>query len=219
MRILATTDFHGSAEAFRKTVLKATQSCIDVVVVCGDVTHFGSLKEAKGLLSILSGAPCLVLFVPGNCDPPRLATEKTQGIECIHGKCEQIGGIHFIGVGGSSPSPFNTPFELSEMEIANILEQGYSNCGRENHIILVSHDPPKDTKVDVTSRGEHVGSYSVREFIENIKPRLVLCGHIHEAKGKDKIGDTIVVNPGPARWGQAALVDFDKKIEVKHYSL
>ncbi|MDH5494886.1 MAG: metallophosphoesterase [Candidatus Bathyarchaeota archaeon] len=45
MRILATTDFHGNAEAFRKTTLKAKLYHVDVVVVCGDITHFGSHPE------------------------------------------------------------------------------------------------------------------------------------------------------------------------------
>jgi hypothetical protein len=219
LRILATTDFHGSAEAFRKTVLKATQSRVDIIVVCGDVTHFGSLEEAKKLLSILSDAPCPVLFVPGNCDPPNLAEENIEGVKCIHGKCEPINTVNFVGVGGSSPTPFGTPFELSEVDLANILEQGYNSCKSGNRVILVSHDPPKDTKLDATFRGEHVGSYSVREFVKRVKPKLVLCGHIHEAVGVDKIGDAMVVNPGPVRQGQCALIDFDEKIEIDLDSL
>ena len=219
LRILATTDFHGSAEAFRKTVLKATQNRVDVVVVCGDVTHFGSLEKAKGLLSILSDVPCPVLFVPGNCDPPSLAEENVGGAICIHGKCKRVRDVDFVGIGGSSPSPFGTPFELSEVELANILEQGYNSCKSEDKIVLVSHDPPKDTRVDVTFRGEHVGSFSIREFVERVGPRLVLCGHIHEAVGMDTIGSTIVLNPGTARHGQCSLVDLDERVEVKVDSL
>jgi hypothetical protein len=64
-----------------------------------------------------------------------------------------------------------------------------------------------------------VGSYSVREFVKRVKPKLVLCGHIHEAVGVDKIGDAMVVNPGPVRQGQCALIDFDEKIEIDLDSL
>jgi len=43
---------------------------------------------------------------------------------------------------------------------------------------------------------EHVGSKAVREVIEKYQPLLGLHGHIHESKGYDKIGRTLVINPG-----------------------
>jgi len=217
LRILATTDFHGSAEAFRKTALKAEQSLVDIVIVCGDVTHFGTLQQGKELLSLLHISP--VLFVPGNCDLPSLVDVKIKGIESIHGKCRKIDSVNFLGLGGSSPSPFDTPFELSEVEIANLLEKGFSTCQAEDGFVLVSHPPPKDTKVDVTSTGQHVGSFSVRDFIEKTNPNLVLCGHIHEATGIDKISDTIIVNPGPARHQRCAIIDINEDVRVKLDSL
>jgi len=219
LKILATTDFHGDVKAFQKVSLKARRSHVNMIAVCGDVTHFGSVQQAKELLSSLLDIKSSVLFVPGNCDPPTLAEEKIETIESIHGKCKQIGNINFFGVGGSSPSPFDTPFELTETEIANILEQGYNSCQANHRTILISHSPPKDTKVDVTSAGEHAGSFSVREFIEKTNPDLVLCGHIHEATGIDRINDTIIVNPGPARHGKCALIDFDESINVRLESL
>jgi len=215
LRILAATDFHGDIGAFRKFAFKAKRSHVDVIAVCGDVTHFGSMQQAKELLATLLAVQSSVLFVPGNCDPPALAEEKIETIESIHGKCKQIGNINFFGAGGSSPSPFDTPFELTETEIANILEQGYNACQAKHRTILISHSPPKNTKVDVTSAGEHVGSLSVREFIEKTNLDLVLCGHIHEATGIDRINDTIIVNPGPARHGKCALIDFSESINVK----
>lgn len=213
MRILATTDFHGSAEAFRKTALKAGQSHADVVVVCGDVTHFGLPQQARELLSLINTAP--TLFVPGNCDPPTLAEEKLETAESVHGKCRQINSVNFLGVGGSSPSPFHTPFELSETEIANILRQAYNACQTKSTTVLVSHSPPKNTNVDIAFTGEHVGSISLREFIEKTSPKLVICGHIHEAPGTDTINNTTIVNPGPARHGRCALVDLNKTTNIK----
>ena len=215
LRILATTDFHGYAEAFRKIALKARQSRADVVVVCGDVTHFGSLQQAKELLSPLRNTRCPVLFVPGNCDPPTLIDTKIENVESIHGKCKQFGNINFLGVGGSSPTPFDTPFELTEAEIAHILEQGFSSCQTKHQTVLVSHSPPKDTKVDLTFTGEHAGSMSVRKFIEKTNPAVVVCGHIHEATGTDKINNTAIINPGPARHGQYVLIDLNKTINTK----
>jgi Icc-related predicted phosphoesterase len=37
----------------------------------------------------------------------------------------------------------------------------------------------------------------VRRIAEEYRPHLLLCGHIHEARGEDTIGPTKVLNPGP----------------------
>ena len=136
-------------------------------------------------------------------------------IESIHGRCKQAWNTSFLGLGGSSPSPFATPYELSELEIHDTLMQSYNACKDQEDLILVSHSPPKDTKVDITFSQEHVGSYSVREFIEMARPKLVLCGHIHEAAGLDEVDETILVNAGSARHGNCALIDLNEKIKVK----
>ena len=215
MRLLATTDYHGDIDAFRKTALKALHIHADIIVVCGDITHFGSLQQSRELLSSLLTTQLPVMFVPGNCDPPILAEEKTQTIESIHGKCKLIDSINFVGVGGSSPSPFNTPFELTETEIADILEKSYKTCQTSYETILVSHAPPRNTKLDLAFTGEHVGSQSIREFIEKTNPKLTICGHIHEASGIDEINQTTAINPGPARHGKCAIIDMNEDIRVK----
>lgn len=215
MKILATTDFHGDAEAFQRTALKATESYVDLVLLCGDITHFGSVEQAKELLSCLNEIEPPVLFVPGNCDPSTLTEEKVGTLTCIHGRCKQMNNTNFLGVGGSSPSPFDTPFEITEAEIAILLHQGLETCVGGEGVVLVSHSPPKNTIVDVTFRGDHVGSSSVREFIQKTKPMLVLCGHIHEAIGVDKINKSIIVNPGPAKQGHCAIIDLDRDVRVR----
>lgn len=64
----------------------------------------------------------------------------------------------------------------------------------ENPIVL-SHAPPYGF-VDKVHSGEHVGSKVLLKAIKKHQPKLVLCGHIHEAKGKAKIGKTQVINLG-----------------------
>ena len=214
MRILAATDFHGDRDAFRRVAAKA-RNAADVVVVCGDVTHFGLLVQARELLSPLLDLEVPVLFVPGNCDVPSLATEKRGNVESIHGRCRTRGGFSFLGVGGSPPGPFNAPFELEETQIARVLEEAQSNCIKRESMIVVSHTPPRDTRVDRTFDGEHVGSHSVREFVEKSQPELLICGHIHEAKGVDRVGETLIVNPGPARHRNCVMIDLTGEVEVR----
>ncbi len=204
--------------AVRKTMSKAEESSADVIIVAGDITHFGSIKDGLSLLSVFRKQPLQVLFVPGNCDPEDLVAEKAKNVRSIHRECYRIEDFSFVGVGGSAPTPFNTPFELTEIEIAEILNQS-SNCPIETRLVLVSHSPPENTLVDMTASGEHVGSSSIRDFITTKKPALVVCGHIHEARGIDKIGETVVVNPGSAGHGHVALVSLDKRADVQLCSL
>lgn len=215
MKILVTSDFHGSLEAARKTALKAQNSNAEVLIVCGDVTHFGSIEDAEEVLSTLTAIQKPVFFLPGNCDPSELTQTKIGEAVCIHSRCENHGDITVLGVGGGPISHFGTPFEMTEKEVTHVLNQGLKNCFLKRWFILVSHSPPRNTRVDLAYNGEHVGSASLRNFIEDKKPHIVLCGHIHEAKGIDYIGDTIIVNPGPARQGNCAVVNFNKKIEVQ----
>jgi len=62
---------------------------------------------------------------------------------------------------------------------------------------------------------EHVGSTSVRAIVEEFAPPLVLCGHIHEARGVARHGPTTIVNPGPAAAGHRALVEINGDIRVQ----
>ena len=68
-------------------------------------------------------------------------------------------------------------------------------------VLLVSHAPPANTRIDMIFNGRHVGSTAVRRIIENYQPDICVTGHIHEAKGCDSIGPTTIYNPGTLRSG------------------
>jgi Icc-related predicted phosphoesterase len=64
-------------------------------------------------------------------------------------------------------------------------------------IILMTHAPPYGTSLDELMDG-HTGNKSIRNFIKDIKPAYSFHGHIEENNGAtDKIGKTVVINPGP----------------------
>jgi len=209
MKIIAGTDFHGSRSAFENFAVNSKRHEVDLAVICGDITNFGTVEQAKNLLTMLAEINIPTIFVPGNCDPPSLVDLNLNGLTCIHGKLYVNSDLAFIGLGGGTVSPFNTFFEMREEEIAKILRRCAENL-RENvrkvNLIFVSHTPPKNTRLDRTFMGVHAGSTSVRRFIEENRPLLTLCGHIHEARGVDRVGDTLVVNPGPAKQGNYAIV-------------
>ncbi len=75
----------------------------------------------------------------------------------------------------------------------------------ERPFIFVAHSPPYGTPLDVLGNGMHVGSASIRKFIESWAEKGLLIaslhGHIHEAPFRSgqistTIKGTICINPG-----------------------
>lgn len=216
MRIFVISDFHGNTQAFKNVAAIITKPKADLIIICGDITNFGTVEQAKMLMSKLTSPQRPIFFVPGNCDPPSLTETTIPNAYNLHGNCKTFKNLSFIGVGGSPIGPLHTPFETTEKGILNVLNEGYSRCPAtpQNKLVIVSHTPPHNTKLDLAFIGEHIGSTGIRQFIEEKKPAAVFCGHVHEGRGIDRIGETIIVNPGPARHGCYALVEFNEKIEA-----
>jgi len=214
MRIMALSDFHGSSVAVNKAVEVTAREIFDLMLIAGDLA-FHSMQSASSILDKLSDSKIPILFVPGNMDTAELATFKHRGIsKCIHGKCERIGNYSFVGVGGAVKGPFMTPFESAEGEIHETLQRAVKDC-EDTKLVLVSHAPPKNTSVDLTRSGAHAGSSAIRSFIETAQPILAICGHIHEARGTDKIGRTLILNPGPAQNWFYALIELSDTVDAK----
>jgi len=216
MKVLVASDLHGSIQFATKLAKRALDEETELIVICGDVTNFGTISFALKVLDVFAESKLPVLFVPGNCDPKELASAKTrEGIQCIHRISKDFGGYEFMGLGGSSLTPFRTPFELGEPEIEVMLEDAYNNMNRVEPIVLVSHTPPRDTMLDRTKFGVSAGSASVRGFIQGKKPAAVFCGHIHESRGVDYLDSIIMVNPGPAFDGYFAIAWLQDRVRIE----
>ena len=93
------------------------------------------------------------------------------------------------------------------------------NKYKKEKVIFVSHIVPYNTKLDkITAKyadkdvkGKHYGSKLIRRIILKYKPLLALGGHIHENQGKQKLGRTLIVNPGAVVDGKAAIIELDDK--------
>lgn len=184
---------------------KTAELSPDLFIACGDITHFG---EAAFEIEFLREMLVKTFAVPGNCDPPEMVDKLEEIGVNIHGKKVKFGGLTFVGLGGSNPTPFDTLWEISEEEIAAILEPLM-----EPEAVIVSHAPPFGY-LDTTWQGEHVGSRVLLEIVNKFRPRLFLTGHIHEARGIVE-GATMIVNPGPASRGNLAVVDINGGITAK----
>ncbi len=123
----------------------------------------------------------------------------------LHKKQKIIEGETFCGFGGGNTFLGKTPSEYSEKEILQGLSSIPEGC------ILVTHAPPKNTKMDRVLMVKHVGSTAVRQTIEEKNPKMCFCGHIHESRNIDTVNETMVVNPGKFSKGYYSLVDTDDK--------
>ncbi|MFO8006325.1 MAG: metallophosphoesterase family protein [Candidatus Brocadiia bacterium] len=207
MRIVALTDLHGSAKPI--STLAEPISEADLVLLCGDLTNFGGRRQAADILEAALELNDGVLAVPGNCDRPEVEHYLAAQNVSIHAAHRVRDGVAFLGLGGSLPCPANTPYEFGEEELAESLGQAARGLDPDLSWVLVSHQPPQDTAVDRVRSGQHVGSRSVREFIERHRPLVCFSGHTHESIGTDSIGPTRLANPGPAREGGCVWAEIE----------
>lgn len=224
MRILAISDLHNDLENVLRFLDKIEKLNVDVIVCAGDILNAYPPKGIKNeeIASIFIEEIFLLkkpLFVvPGNFDKDIIDFLERKKVN-LHGKGKTIGDFGFYGYGGAK-TPFNTPLEPDEGEIKLGLYKGFISVKDAKYKIQVTHIPPLNTACDLISNGLHVGSSSVREFIEEYKPLVAICGHIQESKGIDYLRNTVIVNCGRFPEGYAGLIEVkDGKVNASIINL
>lgn len=193
MKVLIFSDIHGDVRALAKTIARPA----DVYISAGDLSTFGRGLDRCG--EILKPLGERLWALPGN----------HESHEQMRAFCAKFGFVDFhrqlktlrsrneescwAGLGYSNITPFNTPGEYSEDEIAGAL----SAFEEKRPLYLVVHFPPRDSKLDEFAPGKHAGSPVLREWVDRVQPTSLFCGHIHETAGlQDQIGSTWCVNVG-----------------------
>jgi len=174
-RLLIFSDIHNDLRALQK--LMDTEA--DYYFAAGDLVSWArGLDKMAEPLKRRAGH---VYVLPGNHESERNVAEfcDRYGFVNFHGGTIDIAGKHVAGLGYSTPTPFATPGEYSEDEMASRLEK----FAAWKPAVLICHAPPLDTDLDRIKNGLHAGSRAVREFIEKNQPAHFFCGHIHEAEG------------------------------------
>ncbi|MGI9519019.1 MAG: metallophosphoesterase family protein [Pirellulaceae bacterium] len=205
MKLLLFSDIHCSHSAISHLIARSADA--DVLVGAGD---FGTMR--RGLAETLQplreiGRP--LVLVPGNAESDTELREVADwsGAHVLHGNGVRLDGCDFFGLGGGIPvTPFGSwSFDLDE----DVARDQLKDCSSGG--VLVVHSPPFGA-VDLSSRGEHLGSQAIRETVLDKQPVLTVCGHIHDSAGRwEKLGETTVVNAGPAGilWDLTANVALD----------
>ncbi len=203
MLLAALSDIHAAYSAVKR-ILDELPRNIDALLIGGDIEYEGIVEELVKHVK-------KVFAVPGNMDDRYIADVLTAlGIN-IDGRFERLGSVWVAGIGSLEP------YTSAERIVSEGVEL-------KEPIILLTHHPPYGTKVDVALDGEHIGLKIIRDVIERIRPVLNVCGHVHESPGVDSIGDTVIVNPGPAYEGRFAIIEIDDsgkviRVELRRVSL
>lgn len=215
-RIVFVTDLH-DLRAFLPAFAEV-EAGADLCLVGGDITNFAGAAEARAVLAPLREAFPRLRAVPGNVDRPGVAGLLEEEGLSLHGRGEAMGGLWLSGVGGSNHTPLRAPTEYGEEALSALLRAGQPPAGQGSGVtapappwILITHVPPRDTVADRMFAGPHVGSRALRGFLEEAaplwhRPGLNLCGHIHEGIGQERVGETLVCNPGAFASGRYARV-------------
>jgi hypothetical protein len=174
----------------------------EAVFIAGDITNMGPVDAVDDVLSRID-VPCFA--VPGNCDPREIIeTLEHSDTVCLHGSQINLGRITIAGIGGSNPTPFGTPFEMTDKQMDDVLRTAMKKMEKTVHNVLLTHTPPYETLDKIN--GEHVGSQSIRRHMKSFD--LVCCAHIHEQRGVMDVDGVKLVNPGAAMDGYCAMLHF-----------
>lgn len=177
------------------------------VIITGDITVVGGVRQAERVLTAIAARNPAIHAQIGNMDKAEVTDWLDGRGWNIHRAARELApGVGLLGAGYSTPTPFGTPSEVPEARLAEWLDALRAEAGRWPRLVFAIHTPPKDSLCDKLGNGAHVGSPAVRAFIEAVQPDVCLCGHIHESRAVDRIGRTVVVNPGALGAGGYAVV-------------
>ncbi|HEX6931870.1 MAG TPA: hypothetical protein VF162_06995 [Streptosporangiaceae bacterium] len=204
-------------------------------LISATMTQWIDLAEER-----LAGTPIRCLIAPGNDDPPFVDDVLAASSSVVNpdGRVVELpGGFQMISVGYSNRTPWDSPRELDEEDLAALIDAEAAKLADPGRAVFNLHVPPKDTPIDqavaldkefrpVMKGGSPfitgVGSSAVRDAIAKYQPMLSLHGHIHESRGEARIGRSLALNPG-SEYSEGVLrgviVTLSEKKGVRGYQL
>jgi uncharacterized protein len=158
------------------------------------------------------GVPLYMML--GNDDEQELTEiiERSGWVHQAEGSvCKVADRYEMVSWGWSTPTPWDTPREQTEAEMARSIAAMTERLADPERAIFNLHCPPYESGIDDAPaldddfrpivKGGHpkqipVGSRAVREAIERCGPLIGLHGHVHDASGTQTVGQTRCFNPG-----------------------
>ena len=190
-KLLAAGDFHGDKSAAKKLADLAEKENVDLVILNGDLVEE---NDTSGIIGPFVAKKKKVIILPGNHET--IATTdflaELYNVTNLHGYYMKFDDIGIFGCGGANIGLS----QLTEKEIYETLKKGFEKIKHMPKKIMVTHVHPADTKMEKFSKFVK-GSPGLKRAIDNFKPDILICGHVHEAEGIEEIvGKTKVINVG-----------------------
>lgn len=190
MKILALSDIHGDREFMKEMAKKGAEEKVDLVILAGDILDFDKHKD--GLIGPFKEAGLEVAVIPGNHEGMahiNFIIEK-YNLKNLHGYSLKFGDVGIFGCGYADV----LLHQLDEENFFNTLKKAHNSLKDVKKKIMVTHIQPSDS---ILGLGVFPGSTGVRKAIEEFKPDIHICGHIHETHGiEEVINKTKVINVG-----------------------
>ena len=200
LRVAAIGDLHvqeDSVAPYRDTFNEISTQA-DVLVLCGDLTNFGKIKEAEILADDIKSCSVPVLGVLGNHDYESGQQEKVceiltaAGMKVLNEQAVEIGGVGFAGVKGfmggfgrGELAPFGEPvakaFVDEVMNEARKLENQLRTLRTERSVAVLHYSPVEDTiEGEPPAIFQYLGSQRLCEPIDRFDHvKAVVHGHAH----------------------------------------
>ena len=198
-RVVAVSDTHGHHE-----VLEVPDG--DLLIHAGDLTRSGTLEEVSELDAWLGTLPHLhKIVIAGNHDwifqerPDEARACLSNATYLMHEPCVAAG----LKVFGSPWQPWFLDWSFN-------LPRGPELAAKWAEIpddteLLVTHGPPRGVG-DAGRDGELLGCDDLRARLRQLRPRLHVFGHIHEARGVWERDGTTFVNASCWELDQGPIV-------------
>jgi Icc-related predicted phosphoesterase len=189
-------------------------------------THISDMESMQVVIDFLGELQVPVFLVPGNVDYlaeianvlgheiDKLVLENRistiENLHLVEKEAIDFLGHQILGYSGLRMRTSKTSSQVEEL-CKKELEELSLKVVNWRRVIFLAHWPPYKTldHVDNPSSpfyGEHLGLEFFLHFIRKHQPLVFACGHVHEQQGKAVIGETLVINPGCAQHGQAAIL-------------
>jgi Icc-related predicted phosphoesterase len=214
VRIAAVSDIHYGKHSkdHLRELFEAASATADVLLLCGDLTDYGTREEAEILAMDLRAyvrIPMLGVlgthdFESGTAEIVKEIMEET-GVNMLDGECDEIKNVGFAGVSGFGGGfgrlmlnawgePLIKQFVQAAIDEELKLEQALSNLQTDHRVVLMHYAP-----ICQTVEGEpreiwpFLGSSRLEEPLNRFGVVACFHGHAHRGAPEGKTGTGVPV--------------------------
>lgn len=213
MRIAAVGDLHCTKDStgLLRPIFAALEGRVDVLLLCGDLTDYGTAEEAQVLVRELSVMKVPIIAVLGNHDFESGTPEKvTQilceaGVKMLDGDSCVIDDVGFAGVKGfcggfgrGTLGPWGEmaikSFVKEALDESLKLESALARLRASKRVALLHYAPIRET---VLGEPEEIfpflGNSRLEEPLERYPVNVAFHGHAHRGslEGKTRVGTPV----------------------------